>query len=194
MVVFGASALGEMVADVCAVLGIPVEGFFDDFREKGSFAGAEIVGDLDDLLQGAGAYRAAGAFVAIGTNARRADIYTRLEGAGFSLPQLIHPAANVAPSARIGPGNLVLGGAWVGTRTLIGKGNIVFPGVCFSHHNQVGDFNFFSPNAAIGGYTRLGDRCHVGMGSVVKPYIQVESDFSCEPLSMVEGEVRYGSP
>ena len=194
MFIFGTSTLSEIVIDVCAALGTPIEGFFDDFQDKGPFAGGEILGGLDKLLGDAGAYRSAGVFVAIGENTRREEIYTRLEKAGFFLPQVVHPAACVERSAEIGPGNLVLGGAYVGTKTRLGKGNLIFPGVCFSHHNQVGDFNFFGPNASIGGYTRMGDRCHLGMGSVVRPYIQVENDMACEPLSVLEGEKRYGNP
>ena len=185
MYLFGASTLSEIVIDVCAVLGIPIEGFFDDFREKGAFAGVEILGGLDNLLQDAGTYRSAGVFVAIGENTRREEIFTRLEKAGFFLPQVVHPAACVARSAEIGPGNLVLGGGYVGTKTRLGKGNLIFPGVCLSHHNEVGDFNFFSPNAAVGGYTSMGDRCHVGMGSVIKPYMEIKNGFTCEPLSLV---------
>ena len=193
MYLFGASTLSEIVMDVCAALGIPVEGFFDDFRDEGPFAGVEILGGLDKLLLDAGEYRSAGIFVTIGENRRREEIYTRLEKAGFFLPRIVHPAACVAQSAEIGPGNLVLGGGCVGTRTRLGKGNLVFPGVCLSHHNEVGDFNFFSPNAVVGGYTNIGDRCHVGMGSVIKPYIEVESGFTCEPMSLVNNEAPNGN-
>lgn len=192
MFIFGTSTLSEIVMDVCAAIGTPIEGFFDDFRDKGPFAGAEILGGMDKLLQDAGTYRSAGVFVAIGENTRREEIYTRLENAGFFLPQIVHPAACVERSAEIGPGNLVLGAAYLGTKTRLGKGNLIFPGVCFSHHNRVGDFNFFGPNATVGGYTRMGGRCHVGMGSVIKPYIEIESGFVCEPLSLVNNETPYG--
>ena len=178
--------------DACGALGIPVEGFFDDFRAKGSFSGTQILGDLDMLLRDAGIYRSTGVFVAVGENGRREEIFTRLESAGFFMPGIVHPAACVERSAEVGSGNLVLGGAYVGAKVVLGKGNLIFPGVCFSHHNQVGNFNFFSPNAAVGGYTRIGDRCHVGMGSVIKPYIEIESGFVCEPLSLVNNETSSG--
>lgn len=188
MFIFGTSTLSEIVIDVCAALGTPIEGFFDDFQDKGPFAGGEILGGLDKLLGDAGVYRSTGIFVAIGENTLREKIYTQLEKAGFFLPQIVHPAACVAQSAEMGPGNLVLGGVCLGTKTRLGKGNLIFPGVCLSHHNRVGDFNFFGPNCAVGGYTSMGGGCHVGMGSVIKPYIEVESGFTCEPLSLVGGQ------
>ena len=150
MFVLGASTLGEILMDVCAALSRPIEGFFDDANQEDEFLGVKILGGMDALLSNA-RVREAGVFVAIGDNQKRRTVCEQLKTAGFSLPRVIHPSAWVAPSARLGSGNLVLAGACIGTRTRIGAFNLIFPGVCFSHHNEVGDFNFFAPNVSIGG-------------------------------------------
>lgn len=187
----GASTLGEILMDVCAALSRPIEGFFDDANQEDEFLGVKILGGMDALLSNA-RVREAGVFVAIGDNQKRRTVCEQLKTAGFSLPRVIHPSAWVAPSARLGSGNLVLAGACIGTRTRIGAFNLIFPGVCFSHHNEVGDFNFFAPNVSIGGYTRLASNCHIGMNSVIEPYIQVQSGFHCPPLTTVQGKAVYG--
>lgn len=191
MYIIGTSTLSELILDVSYSLGIAVEGFFDDFSDKESFGGIKIIGGLDQLLEQKHLYKNAGVFVAIGNNTNRHKLGQVLTKNNIKMPTLIHPAAYVEPSARLGAGNLILGGAYIGSQTIIGDGNLIFPGTCLSHHNRVGHYNFFSPNVSVGGYARISSTCKIGMNSVVQPYIQVASGFECQPLTVVTGEKIY---
>jgi len=185
--IVGADTLGEMVLETARELGVEILGFVDDVSPEPEFLGIPIVGGTTWLLERAERDEGITAFVAIGGNDGRARVTRRLAKARARLPNLIHPRAWVAASARFGAGNLVMAQAYVGTKVVLGDGNLVFPGVCLGHHNTVGDFTFLAPGVSVGGRATIGDYAKLGMNTAVDADAAVCSGFMCPPLTRVGG-------
>ena len=187
MFIIGASTLGEIILEVAARAGERIEGFYDDVTKERNYCGVPVLGKYEGLILNPDA-RTRGVFVAIGDNRNRHLYSQRLLASGILLRNVIDPRAIIESSSRIGCGNLIMAGAYVGVKALIGSGNIVFPGVSITHHNEVGDFCFFSPNCSVGGYTKIGDECKIGMNCVVLPYRRLAAGTVAEPLTVAAGE------
>lgn len=187
MYIFGTSTLSEIILDIVQCSDIKIDGFFDDFTNETFFYGIPIIGGMDSLLKLKDDLPEIELFVAVGDNANREKLFRTIENNGISLSNIIHPGAYIEPTAVLGFGNLVMHGAYLGSKVVIGNGNLIFPGVCITHHNYVGDFNFFSPNVSVGGHTRVQSGCKIGMNSVIKPYLEIASNYLCDPLTIVSG-------
>lgn len=185
MYIVGAGTLGRIVLDVARDLGVSVTGFVDDGASAPDAAGVVIAGGVAWLLARAGTESAIAAFVAVGDNKKRADLFRTLKAAGIALPSLVHPRAYIAPSAVVGEGNLVMPHVYVGTGVTLGDANLLFPGVCLNHDNTVGEGNFFAPGVSFGGRTRIADLSKFGLNSAVKPDVSLPSAFTCGPSDVV---------
>jgi sugar O-acyltransferase (sialic acid O-acetyltransferase NeuD family) len=185
MYIYGASTLSEIVIDILQSIDVKIEGFFDDFSDEFSFNGIPLVGGMDDLLELKRNSPEIKLFVAVGDNSNREKIFSTVANNAIIVSNIIHPGAHIESTAELGSGNLIMYGSYIGSKVVIGNGNLIFPGVCITHHNRIGDFNFFSPNVSVGGYTKIASRCKIGMNSVVEPYIEVNSNYYCEPLTIV---------
>jgi sugar O-acyltransferase (sialic acid O-acetyltransferase NeuD family) len=97
----------------------------------------------------------------------RAQVWERLKEAGFGLPTLVHPAAMVDHSARLGEGAQVLAGAYVGADAVIGDNCIVNTGAIVAHDCVVGDHTHLAPGSTLAGGVTVGQNCLVGMGASV---------------------------
>ena len=186
MYIYGTSTLSEIIMDIVQYIDVKIEGFFNDFLAESSFCGIPIIGGMDDLIKLKKDLLEMKLFVAIGNNSNREKIFSTAANNDISLSNIIHPGAYIEPTAELGSGNLIMYGSYIGSKVVIGNGNLIFPGVCITHHNRIGDFNFFSPSVSVGGYTKIASRCKIGMNSVVKPYIEVESNYCCDPLTIVD--------
>lgn len=109
------------------------------------------------------------AFVAIGDNALRAEIYQRIVQMGFEVPSFVHPWAVVSARARIGKGTIVMPGAVVNTGTLIGEAAIVNTSASVDHDCRIGDFVHIAPGCRLAGTVSVGEGAFLGIGSSVIP-------------------------
>jgi len=175
-----------MALDVTHDLGLRVAGFVDDGAVVPSACGVEVVGGVAWLLAQAAMGHPVAAFVAVGDNNKRADLFSRLTSAGVTMPNLVHPRAYVAPSAILGHGNLVMAHSYIGTRVTLGNANLLFAGSCLHHDNVVGDGNFFAPGVTVGGRTAIPNLCKFGMNCTVHADVTLPDAFSCA-LSAIVG-------
>lgn len=84
--------------------------------------------------------RFANAFVAMGNPQLRKEWLGRLERAGFLLPTLIHPAAYVSPTAKLGRGTIVEPMAVVNAGAEVGQGCLLCAGALVNHNSFVQDW------------------------------------------------------
>jgi sugar O-acyltransferase (sialic acid O-acetyltransferase NeuD family) len=89
--------------------------------------------------------------------------------AGFQAPPVIHPAAVVSPSARIGAGAVVLAGAVVQACATVGPGCIVNTRAIVEHDCTVAAGCHLAPGAIVLGNCEVGRTCMIGAGAVLLP-------------------------
>jgi UDP-3-O-[3-hydroxymyristoyl] glucosamine N-acyltransferase len=79
----------------------------------------------------------------------------------------IHPAAYVAPTARIGAGVAIYPFAYVGDNAVIGDGSTLHPGVVVGKDCRVGQQSILHPHVVLYEGVTLGDRVEVHAGTVL---------------------------
>lgn len=169
IIVAGASGQHAAVVHEAAMLsGLAVLGFATLGDEAPPPLDAPWLGSLEDI---AGEAMAQGHrfHVACGANALRRTWSEALMAQGGVLQSVVHPAAIVSPSARMGDGCAVLAGAILGTRAVLGRGGILNHGCSIDHDGQVGDYANICPGARFGGAVRAGSEVFAGMNATVLP-------------------------
>lgn len=139
------------------ILGVPVIGNDDDLPrlfEEGYMTAINAIGSISADNKG-------GAF-----NLRK-KIHSKIKAAGFYMPTLIHPSAQVAPSAQLGEGVIVMENAVIGPDAIIGDDAIINTGAIVSHDCIIGCHTRISPGAILAGDVKVGENALVGMGSTL---------------------------
>lgn len=85
----------------------------------------------------------------------------------------IHPNADVASMARIGPGSVISSGAVVAPSVWLGDHVLCNYNSTIGHNSVIGDLSVVAPNAAIGGFCTLGKEVYVGAGACIKEGIEI---------------------
>lgn len=177
VVIIGVGGHGKEVhsyVNALAAHGAPlrVKGFVDDFQPPGSFAGTEVLGDLDFFRRHAQQSPAIPLFciTAIGANEARRDLVERVSRLGLDQLAFLtvqHPSAIVGSEVEIGEGSCLAPGSIVTTHAVIGKHCILNVNASVSHDTVVGDFVNLNPGAAVGGNVSIGTGCYIGAGATV---------------------------
>lgn len=172
LVLLGAGGHAKVVAEAAAASGWSVVGFLDPGREPGErVLGLPVVGSGEDLSDLTGC---CDAFLpAIGDAVIRWREFRRLCAAGLRPATVIHPAAWVSPTARIGGGTVVMAGAVVQAETRIGEAAIVNTRASVDHDCRIGDGVMIAPGATLCGGVTIGDHAFVGAGAIVVPGIVI---------------------
>lgn len=171
LLIIGASGHGKVVADIALKMSKwNLIAFLDDDESLKSSMGLEVLGTSRDVKKYIDQYQI---FVGIGNNATRQKIHLMLEGAGASIPSLIHPNSTIGEQVEIGIGTAVMAGAIINCCTQIGKGCIINTGSTVDHDNRIGDFVHISPGAHLAGTVKVGQGAWLGIGSVVSNNINI---------------------
>jgi len=194
LVLIGAGGHGKVVLEALRAMGKgwKVAGFVDAAPPAPGVLGTPVLGD-ESVLPRLRAQGVAAAVVALGDNHARQRVGERVRALGFALASVLHPAALVAPSARIGPGAMVLARAVIGTETCIGPLAIVNTGAILDHENEVEEAAHVAPGCALAGLVRVGARALVGVGSAVRPGIRIGPDAVIGAGSAVVSDVAPGA-
>jgi UDP-N-acetylbacillosamine N-acetyltransferase len=174
---YGKGGHSRAVADVARALGYSFARFVED-GPGGSLA--EFPADHPVAL-------------AVGDNAARRRIASRLAEAGHPLARLVHPSAVVSLSARIGAGAVVMPGVIVGAEVAVGSGAILNSGSVVEHDCTVGDFAHVAPNATLCGGVRVGPLALIGAGAVVLPGVVVGAGATVGAGAVVTRDVPAGA-
>ncbi|WP_191556972.1 acetyltransferase [Metabacillus idriensis] len=108
-------------------------------------------------------------FVAIGDNNIRMKIVEELNLSPNQFATIIHPAAIVSQSAKIGVGTVLMPGCIVNANTKIGDHSIINTGSIIEHDNCIKDFVHISPNATLTGSVTAGTGSHIGASATIIP-------------------------
>jgi UDP-perosamine 4-acetyltransferase len=176
IVIVGAGGHAKTVIEaIRALQGWRIVGLVADAARGTAVLGVPILGDGGEL----GRLRREGlgdVFVAVGDNAARQRLGAAAVAHGFAVPSILHPAAIVSPSARIGSGVAVLARAVVGTETVVEDFAVVNTAAVVEHDGRIGPAAHVAPGCALAGAVTVGARALVGVGSAVRPGIRIGAD------------------
>jgi len=169
LVIWGAGGHGKVVLEVARAMGVfPRIAFLDDAASPGlEFRGCPCLppGSLASLReQGYGQI-----LVAIGDNTVRAARFEQAMDAGYEGALVIHSSAVISPSARIGPGTVVMPGVVVNADAEVGQDVILNTAAVVEHDCTIGSHAHLSPGVVLGGGVAVGRLAHLGLGAVALP-------------------------
>lgn len=143
-------------------------GFLDDNEALWGceIAGVPVLGGLED----AGKYSDAWFINGIGSSRtfhRKRAIIAKTGIATARFLTVVHPAANVSSTARLGRGVAVLPHVTIGSYACIGDHVVVLPNSVISHDAQIGSYSCIAGGVCICGKVQVGEACYLGAGSCV---------------------------
>ena len=167
LLVFGAGGHGKVVADAARATGrwSTIVYADDRFPAHARWFGLEVIGTWQQAH--AVKDRFPDFVVAIGDNRVRLEAQHRLHASGFQPMTIIHPAACVSDSARIGAGSVIFAGAIVNPDARIGLATIINTGATVDHDCFLADGVHVSPGVHMAGGVSVGECAWLGIGAVV---------------------------
>jgi sugar O-acyltransferase (sialic acid O-acetyltransferase NeuD family) len=164
--IYGAGGFGREVAwlaETCDC-GFEVVCFADD---DPSAAGKELNGipvvDFESLKK---QFPGIGVVPAIGSPLARQKTMEKLEKAGFSSHQLIHPRTEMSRWIETGEGTIICAGCILTTNIRLGKHVQINLDCTVGHDVVMGDYTTLAPGVHVSGWVHFGKRVYVGTGAV----------------------------
>jgi sugar O-acyltransferase (sialic acid O-acetyltransferase NeuD family) len=156
------------------------------FDQSPADAGRQLLGiaveRMPEKLSGA-------VHIAIGDNAARERVGQPVPG----LFTVIHPAAAISPTARVGEGVFAAALCVIGPEATVGRGVIVNHGAIVDHDCAVGDWTHIAPNATLGGGVTVGRNVMVGAGATILPGVRVGDHVTIGAGAVVLADVATGT-
>lgn len=81
---------------------------------------------------------------------------------------VVHPAASVAPSCRIGAGSILLAGVVLTASVTLGRHVAVMPNAVLTHDDALADFVTVCAGAALAGNVRVAEGAYLGAGCLIR--------------------------
>jgi sugar O-acyltransferase (sialic acid O-acetyltransferase NeuD family) len=151
-----------------------------------SISGVPIRGPLSLLPDRADTF----AFLAIDDNQKREEAAQRFKNVNWVT--LIHPAAWVDPSAKLGAGTYVAAGAVVNANAVLSNHVLVNTGASVGHDCIVEDFVLVDSGARLGGGAHLGRGALCRIGSAVVPNCRIGARATLGPRAVAVEHVPAG--
>jgi acetyltransferase EpsM len=97
---------------------------------------------------------------------------------GLRLPlnkftNFVHPSVFIAPSAKMGIGNVVCSNVTVNSNALIGNFNTLNGNVLFGHDTKLGNYNILAGSTTISSEITIGDGNFIGLNSTIRDKVQI---------------------
>lgn len=123
--------------------------------------------------------------IGIGSPKLRDKIYKTMKSRNASFFTLIHPTADINPTANIGEGNIFQRGTTVFCDARLGNANYLNGAVNLSHDAVVKDANFFGPFSLVLGGAKVGSRNLFAVHSLLLPNARIGNDNNLAPGAIV---------
>jgi sugar O-acyltransferase (sialic acid O-acetyltransferase NeuD family) len=164
LLILGAGGHGIAIAELASAVGCFSHiAFLDDSWQQDGSQHSRIIGRIGQLNE----FKSSFTHVAlgIGNNHVRENLHEKVLAEEFTLTTLIHPAAWVSPSAKLGCGSVVFAGVVIGPQTQIGKGAIINCNSTFDHDGFMDDFAHLGVGVHLAGGCHIGKRAFLQAGS-----------------------------
>jgi len=129
----------------------------------------------------------------------RLQIATRLQKAGLTIADAIHPTAYISPTSRVSPGCHVLARATVGVDVRLGDQCIVNTAAVVDHECQLARGVHIAPGATLAGCVTVGECSFIGTNATVLPYVTIGRNVTVGAGAVVtknvpDNSIVYGVP
>lgn len=192
-VLLGAGGHGRVLLE--ALLPKTLDAILDARSDLTEVAGLPVLGGDDQLPTLAG--RGFSHFViGVGSTAdttARATLFQAAVAAGLTPLPILHPAAWISPSARLGAGCQVLARAVVNTGAVLGDNVLVNTAALVEHDCVIGDHVHLASGALLCGGVRVGANSHIGAGAVIRQGLQIGEGALIAAGAVVVRDVPAGS-
>ncbi len=161
-----------------------------------SILGTPVLGDSDiDTIRD---HHARGIFdaavIAIGGDLReRERVFHALRATGIALANVIDPAAQLRSGVKLGVGNVVLAGVFLGPHVEIGDNCYIITHTSIQHDSRVGSHAYFSPAVALGGRVEVGNRVRFELRSAARSGVKIGDDCVIAAGAIVSRDLAPGS-
>lgn len=178
MIGLGAGGHAKVVIEILQTLGsYNIVGLLDSNQELWNtrVLSVPVFGD-DDLLAGLLDTGVETAFIGLagtGDTQPRQRLFEYTIAAGFQAVEVIHPRAEVSPSAELGIGATVMAGAIINSEAQLGKNVIVNTGAIVEHECVIGAHVHLATGSRLCSTVYVGDGAHIGAGATVKQSIHI---------------------
>lgn len=115
-------------------------------------------------------------FSAVGDNAIRKKLVSKIEDNQWSQISLIDTSAKISDKAIIGLNTLISPKVVINSMAVVGKGCIINTSAIIEHDCEIGDFSHIAPGAILAGNVKIGESVFVGAGAVVKGGVSIEDN------------------
>lgn len=173
VVIVGAGGHAKVVVDILKSIGqYNIVGLTDSCKIGSSVQGIKVIGD-DSILAHLFANGIHHAFVAIGGNKKRKEIYQHLKLLGYQFINAISPFAYVSPTAKLGEGVAVMPGAVINAEASVGNNVIINTGATIDHDTVIESFSHIAPGTNIAGNVHVEEGAMIGTGARIIPKVKV---------------------
>lgn len=148
--------------------------FLDDFTENAELYGAPILSFEKMCSQYAPGLIEV--IIAVGEPSSRELLYSKVINDGFGLATIIHPAAFVSPSARLGAGVFVKMQSIISADAIVEDNAFIQANVIIGHDVRVGKHTQISAYSHIAGHASLGKRSYLGVRASIREECVVGDD------------------
>lgn len=162
-------------------------GYADDdpkWSKGDNFEGYPILGTVETASRD---YPGASVFIALGNNAKRADMYRRLRGHDF--PALIDPKAQISPTTEFKHGAFIGAGAVIQVGTDLGKFVLIGSNAVICHDAVLGDFVNVGPGSVVAGGVKVGESVSFFANASTMPWITIGANATISCGASVKADV-----
>jgi acetyltransferase EpsM len=174
IIIIGYGGHSKVVQDIIlSYEGNEIVGFLDNKYEKSFIKENIFYGPISSHKYFVDEVPGIRFIVGIGNNHSRKEIVEMLNLEQDYFLSIIHPSAQVSPSACVGNGTVIMANTVISANTKIGDHVIINTSAVVEHDNKVSDFAHVSPNATLTGNVQLDVGVHIGAGAILIPNVKI---------------------
>lgn len=107
----------------------------------------------------------------------RVELFKGLELPHEKFINFIHPSAFIAPSVKMGIGNVVCSNVTVNSNASFGDFNTLNGNILFGHDSSIGSYNIIAGSATVSSEISIGDGNFIGLNSTIRDRVTI-GDFN----------------
>ena len=140
-------------------------GFLDDAEEMQGkkVLGKKVLGKLEKLEKLFKENSFDAIAIGIGSTRKRKEFYNLCKKLNIPMFNTIDPSATICNEVKMGEGNVICGGVYVGNSTILGDNNFISSNGSIEHHSKWGSHITTGPHLSTTGKSKVGDGVSLGM-------------------------------